>query len=172
MTRCPPGTSTDAERHGHGIEAFIGKRERGAVLPGKGNPVREVRLFYFFTSHIHHAFGYVGPDEHIGLQFAAGKYGKVSGSGRYVHDAPGAERAERVNRLLAPAAVYTHRQGMVQLVVGGGDVVEHLFDLFALLAVVAVRLDVFLGVVHPSIVTLSTPLRSFQYVRRCCLCPL
>ena len=39
---------TDAERHGHGIEAFIGKRERGAVLPGKGNPVREVRLFYFF----------------------------------------------------------------------------------------------------------------------------
>ena len=67
---------TDAERHGHGIEAFIDKRERGAVLPDKGNPVREVRLFYFFTSHIHHAFGYVGPDEHIGLQFAAGKYVK------------------------------------------------------------------------------------------------
>ena len=39
-----------------------------------------------------------------------------------VHDAPGAERAERVNRLLAPAAVYAHRQGMVQLVVSGGDV--------------------------------------------------
>ena len=36
---------------------------------------------------------------------------------------------------------------MVQLVVSGGDVVEHLFNLFALLAVVAVRLDVFLGVI-------------------------
>ena len=70
------------ERHGHGIEAFIDKRERGAVLPDKGNPVREVRLFYFFTSHIHHAFGYVGPDEHIGLQFAAGKYRAIKQSER------------------------------------------------------------------------------------------
>ena len=98
----------DAERYGYGIKTSVGKRERGAVLPGKGNLVREVRLFYFFTSHIHHAFGDVGSYQRIGLQFAAGKYGKVAGSGRYIHDTSGVEGAERVNRLLAPAAVYAH----------------------------------------------------------------
>ena len=63
-----------------------------------------MRLFYFFASHIHHAFGYVGSYQRIGLQFAAGKYGKITGSGRYIHDTPGVERAERINRFLTPTA--------------------------------------------------------------------
>ena len=37
---------------------------------------------------------------------------------------------------------------MIQLVVSGRDVVEHFLDLFALLAIITVRLDVFLRVSH------------------------
>ena len=97
-------------------------------------------------------------------------YGKVSGSGRYVHDAPGLKRAERVNRLLAPAAVYAHRQGMVQLVVSGA-MLSNISSTCSLFLPSLPWVWCVLGVFHPSIVA-KYSVTFFQYVRRCCLCPL
>ena len=82
----------------------------------------------------------------LGLKHTRGQQGKVARTGGDVEQLLRTKGGKLGNGLSSPTLIDVARQAMVQHVVSGGDVVEHLFHLLAFIAAVAVRFYLFLPI--------------------------
>ncbi len=129
---------SDAESRSYGIERIIGETERQAIFFGEGDDVLKMRFFHLLLAHTHHALRDVGTDEPVGLQHFCGEDGEVARTGGNVEHLSWPEGLETADGLASPAAVDVPREAVVQAVVGGRDIVEHLLHLTAFLLAISV----------------------------------
>ena len=129
---------SDAESRRDGIEGVVGKRERQAIFFGEGDDVLKMFILHFLLAHTHHALRDVGTNEPVGLQHFCGEDGEVARTGGNVEHLLRPEGLEAADGLATPAAVDVPREAVVQAVVGGRDVVEHLLHLTAFLLAISV----------------------------------
>ena len=129
---------SDAKSRRDGIEGVVGKRERQAIFFGEGDDVLKMFILHFLLAHTHHALRDVGTDEPVGLQHFCGEDGEVARAGGNVEHLSWPEGLETADGLATPAAVDVPREAVVQAVVGGRDIVEHLLHLTTFLFAISV----------------------------------
>ena len=154
---------------GYGVERVVGKRQFHAVLVFETNRLVQAPCRHLLPAHLHHLFADVGAYHVLRFQAFGSQDGKVARAGGNVQDVLWPEGFERVDGLVAPSAVDAQRQGVVQLVVGGSQFVEHALHLRPLTFLLVVGLYLLYLVVlrrhHFLLVSHVVMFRSMRFCR-------
>ena len=124
------------ECYSNSVKAFVGKGSAVQSSLAKERCGCQSGGFYFFIPFI------MPSDISITYQLLGVKYRRSEWQNRpfggYIHYMLRVKRFQPVNGFAAPAFVNVPRKGMIQLVVSGGNVVEHFLylDLFLFISVV------------------------------------